>query len=224
MTRMEIIQHVWNLSCDTKTNVVDVYINYSSSQVDKRRAGQLALAIHVVFQKMSIFDASNSHPAVSDTEPMPFSNVQMIENAKRVQSLDQLVNSPSGTLTGGPASSDMNNIRSQITQALDPQFKNHTVNVTRTKEGIIVSLREVGFFDNGSINLRPEAEPVFASFVKIVKPPMVRVQIEGHTDNVPIHNHRFDSNWELSTAHATEIIKLFITKYGIPADRLSASG
>jgi DNA-binding response OmpR family regulator/outer membrane protein OmpA-like peptidoglycan-associated protein len=224
VTRSEIIQHVWNLSYDTMTNVVDVYINYSSSQVDKRRVGQLALAIQVAFQKMGIFDASNSHPAVSNTEPMPFSNVQMIENAKRVQALDQLVNSPSGSLTGGPARPDMNNIQAQIAQALAPQIKNHTVNVTQTKEGIIVSLREIGFFDSGSTNLRPQAEPVLASFVKVVKPQMVRIRIEGHTDNVPIHNNRFDSNWELSTARATEIIKLFITKYGMLADRLSASG
>jgi len=197
---------------------------YSSAQVDKRRVGQLALAIQVAFQKMGIFDASNSHPAVSETEPMPFSEVQMVENAKRVQSLDRLVNSPSGILTDAPSRPDMNTIQSQLAQALAPQIKNHTVTVTQTKEGIIVSLREVGFFDSGSTNLRPQAEPVLANFVKVIKPQQVRIRIEGHTDNVPIHNSRFDSNWELSTARATEIIKLFITKYGISPDLLSASG
>lgn len=75
VARTEIIQHVWNLSYDTMTNVVDVYIDYPSSQVDKRGVGQLALAIQVGFQRMGIFDASNSHPAVSNTEPTPFSNV-----------------------------------------------------------------------------------------------------------------------------------------------------
>jgi two-component system copper resistance phosphate regulon response regulator CusR len=39
VTRSQIIEHVWNLSFDTMTNVVDVYINYSSSQVDKRKVG-----------------------------------------------------------------------------------------------------------------------------------------------------------------------------------------
>ena len=39
------------------------------------------------------------------------------------------------------------------------------------------------------------------------------LRIEGHTDNVPIHNAQFQSNWELSTARATELIKLFITRY-----------
>jgi DNA-binding response OmpR family regulator len=46
----------------------------------------------------------------------------------------------------------------------------------------------------------------------------------GHTDDVPIHNRKFDSNWELSTARATEIAKLFITKFGMDPLRLSASG
>jgi len=60
--------------------------------------------------------------------------------------------------------------------------------------------------------------------VRVVGPRRVRVRIEGHTDNVPIHNSRFASNWELSTSRATEIIKLLITRYGIAPARLSASG
>jgi two-component system copper resistance phosphate regulon response regulator CusR len=59
VTRSQIIEHVWNLFFDTMTNVVDVYINYSSSQVDKRKVGQVAVAIQVAFQQMGIFDSSN---------------------------------------------------------------------------------------------------------------------------------------------------------------------
>jgi chemotaxis protein MotB len=50
------------------------------------------------------------------------------------------------------------------------------------------------------------------------------IRIEGHTDNVPIHSGKYDSNWEPSTARATAIIKLFITKFALAPDRLSASG
>jgi chemotaxis protein MotB len=50
------------------------------------------------------------------------------------------------------------------------------------------------------------------------------IRVEGHTDNVPIHNAHFASNWELSTARATEMIRLFITRYNFPAIRLSAAG
>jgi len=50
------------------------------------------------------------------------------------------------------------------------------------------------------------------------------LRIEGHTDNVPIHTARFASNWELSTTRATEMIKLFITRYSFTPGRLSAAG
>jgi chemotaxis protein MotB len=51
-----------------------------------------------------------------------------------------------------------------------------------------------------------------------------RIRIEGHTDNVPIHNSKFHSNWELSTERATELIRILINKYGFAPERLSAAG
>ena len=197
---------------------------YSASQVDKRRVGQLALAIQVAFQQMGIFDSSNSKPELENTEPMPFSKVQMVENAQRLEALGRLVNSPRGTLAGSPDRPDMDLIQKQLESALAAQIKKRSVSVNPTKEGIVVSLREIGFFDSGKTELRPEAEATLAEFVKVVGPLRVRIRIEGHTDNVPIHTGRFQSNWELSTARATEIIQLFITQYKIAPERLSASG
>ncbi|MFZ0883186.1 MAG: response regulator [Candidatus Acidiferrales bacterium] len=224
VTRAQIIEHVWNLSFDTMTNVVDVYINYSSAQVDKRKAGQLAMAIQVAFQQMGIFDSSNSKPGLVDTEPMPFADVQMIENVKRLQAMGRLVNSPQENLAESPDRPNLEEIRMKLDAALAPQIKQRTVSVTPTKEGVVVSLREAGFFDSGSTALGPQAIPTLTAIVKVIGPERMRVRIEGHTDNVPIHNARFDSNWELSTARATEIIKLLITKYAIAPDRLAASG
>ncbi|MGA7853458.1 MAG: response regulator [Candidatus Acidiferrales bacterium] len=224
VTRAQIIEHVWNLSFDTMTNVVDVYINYSSSQVDKRKAGQLAMAIQVAFQQMGIFDASNSKPGLVDTEPLPFADVQMIENVKRLQAMGRLVNSPEGNLAEAPDRPNLEDVQTKLDALLAPQIKEQTVSVTPTKEGVVVSLREAGFFDSGSTALGPRALPTLSAIVKVIGPERMRIRIEGYTDNVPIHSARFDSNWELSTARATEIIKLFITKYAIAPERLSASG
>ena len=49
------------------------------------------------------------------------------------------------------------------------------------------------------------------------------LQIDGHTDKVPISTSQFPSNWELSHARALEVVKFFIGQ-GVPADRLSANG
>jgi chemotaxis protein MotB len=197
---------------------------YSSAQVDKRRVGQLALAIQVAFQQMGIFQASNSRPALTNSEPMPFSNVQIVENAERNDAMGRLVNSPQGELTNAPAREVMTNLQNQLESALSPELKKRTITVTSTREGIVVSLKEAGFFDSGSATIRPDALPTIAHFINVIRSYPVHIRIEGHTDNVPIHTARFDSNWELSTARATEMIKLFIAQYGIAPNRLSASG
>jgi len=182
------------------------------------------MAIQVAFQQMGIFDASNTKPELLNTDPMPFSNVQMIENSQRNEALGRLVNSPQGDLTNAPARQVMRDLQNQIESALAPEIKQHTVTVTPTKEGLVVSLKEVGFFDSGSAAIRPTAIPTLAHFVAVIRPIPIQLRIEGHTDNIPIHTARFDSNWELSTARATEVIKLFISQFGVKPDRLSASG
>ena len=221
VTRAQIIEHVWNLSFDTMTNVVDVYINYSSAQIDKRKAGQLAVAIQVAFQQMGIFDAASSKVALASAGPSPIADVQIIENVTRLQTLGRL------TLPAPADSVDrpkMEELQEQLEDALGPQIKNQIISVRPTKEGIVVSLREAGFFQSGSTKLSPQTVPALAAIVKIIGPEKMDIRVEGHTDNVPIHNGKYDSNWELSTARATEIIKLFINKFALAPNRLSASG
>jgi DNA-binding response OmpR family regulator/outer membrane protein OmpA-like peptidoglycan-associated protein len=224
VTRAQIIEHVWNLSFDTMTNVVDVYINYSSAQIDKRKAGQLAVAIQVAFQQMGIFDAASSKVALASADPTPIADVQIIENVKRLQNMGQLPTAAPGPAAGSVDRPKMDELQKKLEDALALQIDNRIISVAPNKEGIVVSLREAGFFQSGSTQLGPQTIPALAAIVKIIGPEKMDIRIEGHTDNVPIHNGKYDSNWELSTARATEIIKLFITKFALAPNRLSASG
>ena len=79
VTRAMIIEHVWNLTFDSSTNLVDVYVAYSSSQVDQKKVGKLALAIQVAFQKLGVFPASTSAVPLDTHEPLPFNTVQARE-------------------------------------------------------------------------------------------------------------------------------------------------
>src|SRR5579864_895555 len=90
VTRSMIIEHVWNLTFDTTTNVVDVYINYASAQVDQRKVGKLALAIQVAFQELGVFPASTTQIPIDSNEPMPFSTVQAIQNVKHNTDLGRI--------------------------------------------------------------------------------------------------------------------------------------
>ena len=64
---------------------------YSASQVDKRKVGKLALAIQVAFQQMGVFPSSNTKLPLNQSEPMPFQDVQVIENVVRSQDLQRFV-------------------------------------------------------------------------------------------------------------------------------------
>jgi chemotaxis protein MotB len=92
------------------------------------------------------------------------------------------------------------------------------------RDGLVISLREAGFFDSGSAMPKAEALPTLRQIADRLGATPYDLRIEGHTDNVPIHNQEFDSNWELSAARATHIARLFLEMKAIPPDRLSAAG
>jgi chemotaxis protein MotB len=92
------------------------------------------------------------------------------------------------------------------------------------RDGLVISLREAGFFASGSATPRTESLTTLAQIAaKLARTPY-DLRIEGHTDNVPIHTLEFDSNWELSSARATRIARLFLDRKAIPPERLSAAG
>ena len=199
-------------------------VMFSSSQVDKRRVGRIALAMQVAFEKLGIFESSNTKLPLSTTQPMPFSETQTIENTSLREALGRLASSPQSSPSAGPGAAGLNQLRAEIEKALEPQIKLNEVAIEARHDGLVLSLREVGFFASGSATLRPDAMPAFGKLAAVLLSHPYVLRIEGHTDNVPIHSSNFASNWQLSTARATNMIELFITRYGFSPDRLSAGG
>jgi chemotaxis protein MotB len=197
---------------------------YASSQVDKRRVGRLALAIQVAFQELGVFDTSNTHIPLSDTEAIPFSKVQAVENVERTSELDRVVEPMKGILAPAATPAPLKDIQAEIEKALAPEIKRHVVDVKPKKEGLVVSLREMGFYESGSATISPSSMAAVDRLAKVIISRTENLRIEGHTDNVPIHNARFASNWELSTARATELVRLFLVRYHVEPNRLSAAG
>src|SRR5271169_836094 len=72
---------------------------YSSAQVDKRKAGRLALAIQVAFQELGVFQTSNTKIPLKDEDAIPFENVQVVENINKDTDLKQIVNPMKGALS-----------------------------------------------------------------------------------------------------------------------------
>ncbi|HZW81157.1 MAG TPA: response regulator [Candidatus Deferrimicrobiaceae bacterium] len=224
VSRAMIIEHVWNLTFDSTTNVVDVYINYASSQVDKRKVGKLSLAIQVAFQELGVFPASTTQIPLDTNDPMPFSTVQAIQNVERTAEVGRIASSPTNSLAGSSDETDLSTLRSELEQALHGEIALRQVSLHRDSEGLVISLREFGFFDSGSATIKPQALPALDRIASILAIRTCRLSIEGHTDNVPIHTAQMNSNWELSTARATELIRILIVGHRFDPARLSAAG
>jgi chemotaxis protein MotB len=197
---------------------------YASSQVDKKKVGKLALAIQVAFQEMGVFQASTTEVPIDVTEPMPFSTAQAINNAERTGSLARIASHPEGSLGTGRENGDLAKLQAQLETVLSEEIKRKEIAMRTEPDGLVISLREVGFFEIGSARMKPSSQAAFDSIASMLRAAQYRLRIEGHTDNAPIHNAQFPSNWELSTARATEIVRLLIVRDGYSPDSLSAAG
>ena len=76
------------------------------------------------------------------------------------------------------------------------------VDVGITPQGVAINLKGAVLFDLGSTELKPQALPLLMRLAGKLKDLPYRISVEGHTDDLPIHIHRFRSNWELSRANA----------------------
>jgi len=188
---------------------------YSSAQVDKRRIGQLAVAIQVAFQEMGVFSAPRTQGQM-DTHPQ--TALQALER-DNTTAMAMLASKADDSRT-----EDLSKLLRELQETLGPELQRNEVALRSTNDGLIISLREIGFFESGSADIRTDSLPAFGRIAGLLSRHPCRIRIEGHTDNVPIHNSRFRDNWELSTARSAELVRLLITKYGFAAERLSAAG
>ncbi len=99
-----------------------------------------------------------------------------------------------------------------------------SMDVVVIKEGVSVILGEDLLFKSGMAEIEKKKHYVFDNVLGIIlRENDYQIRVEGHTDDVPIRTARFSSNWELSIARATNVVKYFISE-GVAPERLSAAG
>lgn len=93
-----------------------------------------------------------------------------------------------------------------------------------TPDGIHLTLNDKLLFGSGSARLTTDGEALLDRVVRIIKPLKRTIRVEGHTDNRPIANTAYPSNWELSTARAVNVVKYLSHSAGIAPQYLAAAG
>ncbi|MBE9532460.1 MAG: OmpA family protein [Proteobacteria bacterium] len=98
------------------------------------------------------------------------------------------------------------------------------ININIERRGVVVSLLEQGVFSSGDAALLPGSLAVIDEIAATLKGLPNQIKVEGHSDNIPIHNDDFSSNWELSSARALNILMYMVNTHNMDPTKYSATG
>jgi chemotaxis protein MotB len=110
-----------------------------------------------------------------------------------------------------------------FTERFADLIRDELVTVSSNELWLKIEMKDSILFTSGSADPSLQAQVIFDEIALVLKDYPNPVQVEGHTDNVPINSARYPSNWELSSARASAIVKWLATK-GVEPTRLSAVG
>jgi chemotaxis protein MotB len=191
-------------------------VMFASSQTDKAKAQQMSDSIKNALGKDKI---SSAVAGILGGAP----GIKQQGNAQR--------KGPGGSLKANtePAAAasklvelipSLQMLRSQLKGEIDSGM----LQVSMEPRGIVVSLRQAAFFPPGQDTIDAGTYATIQKLATVILAVPNKVRLEGHTDAVPIHNARYRSNWELSSARGVTMLELLTGRYNVPENRLSVGG
>ena len=151
----------------------------------------------------------------STNSELNMSKEQIDEQQKRLAQLQALI---------GQQRNSTEILRKKIADAL-VNFNTNELTIFVRNGKVYVSMQESLLFPSGSAVVNQRGKDALAKLAGVLNTnPDINVNVEGHTDNVPIKNKLYQDNWDLSVARATSISRVLITDYTVPPTRIIASG
>lgn len=120
-------------------------------------------------------------------------------------------------------SDELAQISDLVTEKFTQLINDQMIQVSSNELWLQIELKDSILFSSGSADTSEQAQKIFDEIANILKSYSNPVQVEGFTDNIPIKSVKYPTNWELSTARASAIVKYLASK-GVAPERLSAVG
>ncbi len=188
---------------------------FASSVSDKKKTAQMAAAMQTAFTEHGVFEA---HAATPPLEPGGGNS-----QGTPAPLMEPVQMAPGSTGTGfGKNSPAAKAVQQQMQKALGAALGKGAATIHDGPDGLTISLHEAGFFGSGTAEIDPKMLSVLAGIAASL--PDRDLRVEGHTDNVPVHNDRFQSNWELSTARAATVAQILMSRSHVSPARFSLAG
>ncbi|HXO75807.1 MAG TPA: OmpA family protein [Puia sp.] len=153
-------------------------------------------------------DAANKQSALNKSQQ------ELAANQKRLEQLQALMDQQKKAIQ---------EIRKKMADAL-VGFNSNELTVAIKNGKVYVSLQENLLFPSGSAVVNPKGKVALGKLAEVLNNnPEITVDIEGHTDSIPIRG-KYQDNWDLSTARATSIVRILTVDYKVDPVRIVASG
>lgn len=191
---------------------------YAMGQSDKKKVEEVMQAIQ---QSFGMASAGATAPKVN---VIASQTITVIPSLKPELTISPMGRTRSGQTKTRAEEKDFRQIKSAVEAYLIKQGAQSKVTLEITRRGLIVSLKEAGFFNSGQANIKPEAYELINTIAEVMTQYNNPMRLEGHTDNIPINTAQFPSNWELSTARATNGLKYLLKNFNVDANKISATG
>ncbi len=185
----------------------------------------LLLCFFVLLYSFSSVDAQKFKAILT-----AFQGMSGVLDSGRSITPDGTMTDPAATLSslvgrdGSSEAQELEMLALKVSELLEEEGFTDQVELGIENRGLIMRFKDVVLFDLGSDELKEEPKVLLKKLSKILEQVPLPIRIEGHTDNLPIKNLRFPSNWELSVARATKVVRYLIEEGSLPPDRLSALG
>ena len=119
---------------------------------------------------------------------------------------------------------DLDQLLAEIEAFLKENNLQNTITANRTDKGVVLILQERVLFDSAQADIKSFGEPFLDKVGLLLLNIPNNVRVEGHTDNRPISTQQFPSNWELSGARASSVIREIVNSRDIEESRFIAVG
>ncbi len=135
---------------------------------------------------------------------------------------------PSGGANGSQAnnaSASIPAIQKDLEKFVQQHRLGKQVQVHVDHRGLVITLlSDQSYYDSGSAELRPHTKQILNGIDTFLVKNTNLIRVEGNTDNVPIHNALYPTNWELSAARAVNVVRYLVEKDHLDPYRISAAG
>ena len=193
-------------------------VMYSIASVNNAKYETLAESLEEAFLPHEKKNTLEPQPIPEQSQPttiqpIVLDNPTAEEKQKRQQLSDEILKERRG----------LKKVSENLEEVLEPYIDDNLVSVKRNDFWVELEMKSDLLFSSGEAELSQKAFPVLKKIAEVIRLLPNMINVEGHTDNIPIDNVDFPSNWDLSAARATSVVRQLI-KNNIKPERLAVVG